>query len=508
MSSTPKQAPSEVLGWSKRLRHKTSETTVGHASRRKEKFLPKISQMQPGSPTRISERRQRRRRTRCIPRSPPPRTSEPPKKRKHDHQPSDDSSSQDSSESELESDMPLLKKLKLDDPEAILKIIADSRRARDAGTLAACLGTAGRFMFRRHGPLVKCHNSLALGVYAFEREDADIYTAAQKLHGLKHATRAEVDKCVAIFDQLLEAVPDFKVLIPALRSNGTHLLNVGAFLDGHARAARSDDINRIKNHLHMILQRRRTSPCNHQGHACLARLLVPHGKRDLFDEDPKKFMCDVREGRIKITGHNIPSFMLDDDIVPNFNPRRPEIGALKSKIVEWCWNLIYKGPNAAIANTAPGIRGIAKKNAMTQVTPESLTYTCLLLQFALSAQRKWSEDDGLFRGATFIKSILFLFEDPEWAEDTLKWWNLRIFDTHGTQNVFDDEMEDDDEMAVILRHHAARQLNETQARWSPGLEYLEPDELPLRGALPLDDTLPLDDALPLRGALPLDDALF
>ncbi|KZT04048.1 uncharacterized protein LAESUDRAFT_658485 [Laetiporus sulphureus 93-53] len=51
---------------------------------------------------------------------------------------------------------------------------------------------------------------------------------------------------------------------------------------------------------------------------------------------------------------------------------------------------------------------------------------CLSLvqaHFALNSQREWAESDGDFDYEEYYNYILALFDDKEWCEATLDWYN-------------------------------------------------------------------------------------
>jgi hypothetical protein len=79
---------------------------------------------------------------------------------------------------------------------------------------------------------------------------------------------------------------------------------------------------------------------------------------------------------------------------------------------------------------------------MREVLPESIAYVAVLVSLlynlfdllclssaylkcrhVLNAKELWSTQDGSFHADTFFRNILDLFDDQEWAEETLKWWN-------------------------------------------------------------------------------------
>ena len=49
--------------------------------------------------------------------------------------------------------------------------------------------------------------------------------------------------------------------------------------------------------------------------------------------------------------------------------------------------------------------------------------TCIKCRYVLNVKESWSIEDGNFHADIFFHNIMALFDDEEWAEDTLEWWN-------------------------------------------------------------------------------------
>ena len=79
---------------------------------------------------------------------------------------------------------------------------------------------------------------------------------------------------------------------------------------------------------------------------------------------------------------------------------------------------------------------------MTEVTGRTIAYTCIIVnltsfstasnadfdfQTRIALRGKgWTLDDGAFEYGVFYQNIVRMFEsdtEPEWAADTLAWWN-------------------------------------------------------------------------------------
>jgi len=43
--------------------------------------------------------------------------------------------------------------------------------------------------------------------------------------------------------------------------------------------------------------------------------------------------------------------------------------------------------------------------------------------FVLNAKESWYSEDGPFDSSVFFQNIINLFDDKDWAKETLTWWN-------------------------------------------------------------------------------------
>lgn len=84
------------------------------------------------------------------------------------------------------------------------------------------------------------------------------------------------------------------------------------------------------------------------------------------------------------------------------------------------------GPSSGLAK----IRAATKKSKaeiheLTEVTPKTIAYTCVMVRQALSSSRHWTTKDGTFSYEKFYKFILELLDDDEepWQADLIAFWN-------------------------------------------------------------------------------------
>lgn len=84
------------------------------------------------------------------------------------------------------------------------------------------------------------------------------------------------------------------------------------------------------------------------------------------------------------------------------------------------------GPSSAIS----GVRAAAKSSkaeihGLTEVTPKTIAYTCVMVRQALSSAEHWTMVDGIFNYEMFYEFILSVLEDEgdPWVVDLMDFWN-------------------------------------------------------------------------------------
>ncbi|KAI0070255.1 hypothetical protein K474DRAFT_1680293, partial [Panus rudis PR-1116 ss-1] len=134
-------------------------------------------------------------------------------------------------------------------------------------------------------------------------------------------------------------------------------------------------------------------------------------------------ICQPKEG-------DYPLFMYDQNM---YDRDSLDSGLCRGPLLLLVFRAIFTGPRTATADPGmlPGKAPIAKKNQMTTVTPRRRSY----------------DRDGHFKVQRFFLKIIGLFEDVEWAKETLDWWNTEVFATDPSEGASDDE---DDETASSL----------------------------------------------------------
>ncbi|GBE82985.1 hypothetical protein SCP_0500280 [Sparassis crispa] len=163
-------------------------------------------------------------------------------------------------------------------------------------------------------------------------------------------------------------------------------------------------------------------------------LLCPQSMLSDFLAEPDGFCRQVCDGEIDVASDEFPSFLYDQDL---YDPDELDAGLLKGPVLLSCFKSLITGPGSASSNrgdreggsSRPGRPPLAKKYDMTHVSPRSIAYVAVLVRFLLNSQHSWSNIDVNFNLEEFFFEILRLFQDEEWGEATLDWWNKSVFGT-------------------------------------------------------------------------------
>jgi len=162
-------------------------------------------------------------------------------------------------------------------------------------------------------------------------------------------------------------------------------------------------------------------------HPTTARLLCPRHLQEQFERNPEHFCRDVHYGNIFISHDDFPSFLYPEE---EYNPEAIDENLLRGPFLLSCFRHIFTGPRTALKKSpgkSPGKKSKADLYDITKVTPENIAYTAILCRHILNSKASWATEDGGFRADVFYANIVDLFDDKEWAQDTLDWWNKWVF---------------------------------------------------------------------------------
>ncbi|PPQ78642.1 hypothetical protein CVT24_002096 [Panaeolus cyanescens] len=259
---------------------------------------------------------------------------------------------------------------------------------------------------------------------------------------------------IAHYNALMEKVPALAVDREVLRKNSAAIELLGASMVDSANQARSNDIFSLKDkflqYLALEVPAGSKIPVkpdkSDRGftNQYTAQLLIPAVLRSEFDDDPERFMAEVLNGTPQEAGGKdifvdeteFPSFMWPENgFIPG--PENQDKDFFRSEILVRVFRHIFTTPSSALKNLddiiTKSVQGMTKKEKMTTVTPASIAYACVMLRHAVTTATVWTQDDRSFNYQRYFEIIISLFDtkdedaDVEWVEDTIKWWNIKVF---------------------------------------------------------------------------------
>ncbi|KAI0282712.1 hypothetical protein BC826DRAFT_864669, partial [Russula brevipes] len=117
-----------------------------------------------------------------------------------------------------------------------------------------------------------------------------------------------------------------------------------------------------------------------------------------------------------------PTFLYPED---GYDPDVIDHTLLQGPFLLAVFRHIFTAPCTALKMT-PG--KVAGKKTIAElydikVCPQTIAYAAVMCRHVLNAKESWSNQDGGFHADIFYENIVELFEDDDWAKETLTWWN-------------------------------------------------------------------------------------
>ncbi|OBZ66108.1 hypothetical protein A0H81_13960 [Grifola frondosa] len=335
---------------------------------------------------------------------------------------------------------------------------------RETHSPGAQLKDAGRMINRECGNHINIPELVTVGVAL--HDDPEPVVTTQEMEAFKNIAPEDIEKYLKAWGTILCRVPFMPALMPDLTISPYGVVLLGAFLDAHARFARSDDLGTLRYDAMLYIEEvclDGTIICYQAGRNKMLRgfkdlatacLLTPRRLRDDFDANPELFCRNVREGTTRIKSRDYPSFMYPED---GYKKGRSDYGLCRGPFLVRCFHHIFTGKRNATVSACVGLKGgprpVAELNKMSEVTPENIGYVAVLARFILNDQDAWHVDDNKFNSADFYNSLIHLFSNAEWRASTLKWWNEEVFGNNRSDS--DDEDDGDNMYVRILAQRAA-----------------------------------------------------
>ncbi|KAG1720614.1 hypothetical protein EDB19DRAFT_1917834 [Suillus lakei] len=244
------------------------------------------------------------------------------------------------------------------------------------------------------------------------------------------------------FAWLLQLSPSFKPLL-GNPHKATELNAIIKKMDATISATHSDDASRLKSQIsHYVAFNTKDHPicpaiyngsglCTHMGinHPVLARFLCPVRELKRFSEDANKGLKDIQCSKINLTASALPTFLWAGDLPgEDYDDDNMFEGMFDGYLLE---RHIFTSPSSAYGGEMHTTRTCnAVLHNMTTVDAAHIAYGCLQVRFGISAKNTWSKINGSFNYRDFYNNIVKLIKDlpdPEWKEELLKAWNVKLF---------------------------------------------------------------------------------
>ncbi|OBZ76384.1 hypothetical protein A0H81_03643 [Grifola frondosa] len=335
---------------------------------------------------------------------------------------------------------------------------------RETHSPGAQLKDAGRMINRKCGNHINIPELVTRGVAL--HNDPEPVVIAQEMEAFKNIVPKDIEKYLKAWGTILRRVPFMPALMPDLAISLYGVVLLGAFLDAHARSARSDDLSMLRYDTMLYIEEVRLdgmiihyqARCNKMLHGfkdlATTCLLTPCRLRDDFNANPELFCCNVCEGTMRIKSCDYPLFMYPED---GYKKGRSDYRLCRGLFLIQYFHHIFTGKCNATVSTCVGLKGrpgpVAELNKMSEVTPENIGYVAVLVCFILNDQDAWHVDDNKFNSPDFYNSLIHLFSNAEWCTFTLKWWNEEVFGNNRSDS--DDKDDGDNTYVQILAQCAA-----------------------------------------------------
>ncbi|KAL7283550.1 hypothetical protein ACG7TL_002984 [Trametes sanguinea] len=272
--------------------------------------------------------------------------------------------------------------------------------------------------------------------------DSDSNPEAQA-RAQRNAARARTRELIFQYDGILDVIPDLRS--DAKYFDEDELITLTDFVRTRMYAARSDDSGRIRDLVITYMNPKSSAPQQDSHipsilakHArgwqnkYTARLLCPQRLLGDFNADWSSFADRVLTNKRPIKGGDFPSFLYDQDLA---DPEDDDAGLLRSPYFLMCFKALWTGPSSVHLENGrhhrtAGKPPIACKYKLYKVSARMIAYTTVLVRCELSSLSEWSTTDVAgFDGTNLYETIVQLFADPvdDWRNDTLRWWNQRVF---------------------------------------------------------------------------------
>ncbi|KAH9884315.1 hypothetical protein C8Q73DRAFT_796307 [Cubamyces lactineus] len=364
---------------------------------------------------------------------------------------------------------------------ADLQVSSETSRWRfgKSGSPLDHLHDIGRLVMRFHGPYLETSQAVTVGLTicaaatpdevkehrmalstrlygtAAGTSHAQTDTASEERSAEAKKWKATLDAYTNVGKWLLTQYPDLQAMLKYFDEDGCAMSLLGRFLDYHARQGRTADIRTLKENISQWISTVTVelpsgdsiiftphSPADGKfdrqranwgwNSPWSARLLIWLSARGQFDENVEGSLEGLRNGHIKMNHNGFPAFLYDDSTAPvSTDVRDFQKGLFRGPVLIAAYRCIWTSPESS--TNPPGVAGsgrasISRKNCITQVTGESISYVACLIRHVLSSENHWCDQNAnIFDGAIFFAQMVKLFKHEVFAAPILDIFKRQVY---------------------------------------------------------------------------------
>ncbi|TBU51183.1 hypothetical protein BD310DRAFT_982815 [Dichomitus squalens] len=237
------------------------------------------------------------------------------------------------------------------------RVIADSHfHGSEKRSPLATLRDVARFLPRQYTPYDNFNSMFVTGMNIWQLGPMSEADRTKRIRGVRKLAFKDAEYFAAMFEDLIQEHAIFRNYAEKLKGRPQDILNMGRFIDFHARAARTSDIRTLKVELPKFFEDVPVSPDwhivalsaveyeNRERNCglysdCTARLLVNINEREQFDrngtifrmnklaETPEQKKKRLRKHPETDENHSYPSFLFPAQL--QYDPTNPSNGLFK-----------------------------------------------------------------------------------------------------------------------------------------------------------------------------------
>ncbi|KAF7359979.1 hypothetical protein MVEN_00724800 [Mycena venus] len=244
---------------------------------------------------------------------------------------------------------------------------------------------------------------------------------------------------------LWQKFPGFREFLLKLTNQPIVRRAVERQMNAGMEAVRAEDTSTLKPRVHLYVNEDPTVPLDPplsnlklkiyrgRNHPVFARLLNP-----MYWAANETTYREIAEGTKVVDGTQLPIFVFPLNQVFPVGAKEDDPvwldvldNACKGEICLRSAKAIYMGPDSALEGDGyhKGRPGKASIIGLKTFTRRVIAGVITQIHFSMSSKQDWHKKDGDFDYEVFFWTIYNLFDDEEWAEETIALWNRVVLGT-------------------------------------------------------------------------------